>query len=458
MSKARDLGNRATDFVSVLDFGARGDGSTDDTAAIQAVIDSGKDVYFPAGNYSCGALTQTTNFQRFYANGQASIVKNANGVLMTSSGNYVEFNGIQFVGTGFTGNNIDSSGSNPRFIYCSSYGTPGRALKATGAHVQIIGTCGIYATTDATASGYDIEIGVSGTATLYHQLYGVYSGQATGGILLIDTGSHSIVGGQFGKLTVSSGTAPAGSNGGMTANARILGDVVVNLSNSTFTSCQFSTQTITFGAGTSQHSLDASNKTATATIVNNGNANSTIIRSTSAGGTYDFSYGPSSWTGSFKVDNVNNWTFANNAYLQNAKGIRFFDSTGSDHNGITLSAGDDWTIGANNGANFTTIASGSVGIFAAVGGANIAQFYASGVRPSTDDNLTLGTSTQRWQNVYGTSLRPGDGAPIWTSGSGTPEGAVTAPVGSLYTRTNGGASTTLYIKESGSGNTGWVAK
>jgi hypothetical protein len=44
------------------------------------------------------------------------------------------------------------------------------------------------------------------------------------------------------------------------------------------------------------------------------------------------------------------------------------------------------------------------------------------------------------------------------SGTGTPESAVTAPVGSIYLRTNGGANTTLYIKESGTGNTGWVAK
>ena len=41
---------------------------------------------------------------------------------------------------------------------------------------------------------------------------------------------------------------------------------------------------------------------------------------------------------------------------------------------------------------------------------------------------------------------------------GTPEGVYTAPVGSLYLRSNGGAGTTLYIKESGTGNTGWVAK
>lgn len=51
-----------------------------------------------------------------------------------------------------------------------------------------------------------------------------------------------------------------------------------------------------------------------------------------------------------------------------------------------------------------------------------------------------------------------NGGVIWRCGAGTPEGAVTAPVGSLYTRTDGGANTTLYVKESGVGNTGWVAK
>ena len=42
--------------------------------------------------------------------------------------------------------------------------------------------------------------------------------------------------------------------------------------------------------------------------------------------------------------------------------------------------------------------------------------------------------------------------------TGTPEGQITAPVGSLATRLDGGASTTLYVQESGTGNTGWVAK
>lgn len=45
-----------------------------------------------------------------------------------------------------------------------------------------------------------------------------------------------------------------------------------------------------------------------------------------------------------------------------------------------------------------------------------------------------------------------------TAGTGTPEAVVTAPVGSIFLRTDGGVSTTLYVKTSGAGNTGWTAK
>ena len=43
------------------------------------------------------------------------------------------------------------------------------------------------------------------------------------------------------------------------------------------------------------------------------------------------------------------------------------------------------------------------------------------------------------------------------TGNGSPEGVVTASVGRMYTRKDGGAGTTLYVKESGTGNTGWRA-
>jgi len=55
-------------------------------------------------------------------------------------------------------------------------------------------------------------------------------------------------------------------------------------------------------------------------------------------------------------------------------------------------------------------------------------------------------------------VRLGAAGPMWRAGSGSPESVVTAPVGSLYTRTDGGAATSLYVKETGAGNTGWVAK
>lgn len=49
----------------------------------------------------------------------------------------------------------------------------------------------------------------------------------------------------------------------------------------------------------------------------------------------------------------------------------------------------------------------------------------------------------------------GNGGPIITFGSGTPEGAITAPPGSLYLNSAGGANTTAYVKRAGTGNTGW---
>lgn len=53
--------------------------------------------------------------------------------------------------------------------------------------------------------------------------------------------------------------------------------------------------------------------------------------------------------------------------------------------------------------------------------------------------------------------RNGGVVPIF-EGTGTPESVLTSGIGSIAIRRDGGAATVLYIKETGSGNTGWVAK
>jgi hypothetical protein len=113
------------------------------------------------------------------------------------------------------------------------------------------------------------------------------------------------------------------------------------------------------------------------------------------------------------------------------------NTTGSNNTAVGFEALLSNTEGANNTAvgrrSMETITTGS---------SNTAVGDAADVLSATGDNQI--------------AIRAGDTK--WYSAAGTPEAAVTAGVGSLYTDTSGGSGTTLYVKESGTGNTGWVAK
>lgn len=66
---------------------------------------------------------------------------------------------------------------------------------------------------------------------------------------------------------------------------------------------------------------------------------------------------------------------------------------------------------------------------------------------------TAKISAPRYASINGTK-----GYPQALQGTGSPEGLVNAVVGSTYARTDGGAGSSFYVKETGSGTTGWVAK
>jgi hypothetical protein len=53
---ARTVDSKLKDVVNVKDFGAVGDGVVNDTAAIQAAVNSGKRVYIPSGTYLCNVV------------------------------------------------------------------------------------------------------------------------------------------------------------------------------------------------------------------------------------------------------------------------------------------------------------------------------------------------------------------------------------------------------------------
>lgn len=110
------------------------------------------------------------------------------------------------------------------------------------------------------------------------------------------------------------------------------------------------------------------------------------------------------------------------------------------------------------GSGETNFLSGERGIALAKESA-IGTFFAS-IEDKTEEAFKI------WHTLSGAlaydialrkqSIKVGGSAIYF--GAGSPEGAKTAAVGSIYFRTDGGALTALYVKETGAGNTGWVAK
>lgn len=431
----------ALEFVSLVSGG-------DWSAAINAALATGLPVYMPPGDYPANNLSQSTNYQAIRGAGanRTRLIKNANGPILTCAGDHVRLEGIGFRGDAasptYTGDNLVITGNHPMLLDCGSRWAYGRALKATGSHVQVFGTGDLWQTADATATGYDIEIGISGTATLYHELHGIYTGQATGGLLFIDCGSQSVIGGEFGKLTVQSGTSPAGVNGGKYLGPRILGNISVGLSSAIFAGCQIGAVVVTFEAGTSGCRLDASNTFQVgATISNLGNAsNNVIMREAGASGGQGIKFGDDAANVTMVADQSNGLFRFPKIRAGNNGGVVFRNAADSaDAGSVNVDASDNMSV-ANTTSNKTLTLS-------TTGATSRLQFYVNAIARMMVDAAGIRVGSL------------GTAAPTIDAGTGDPEGVVARPVGSIWMRSDGGAGTSQYVKESGgTGNTGWVAK
>jgi hypothetical protein len=104
-------------------------------------------------------------------------------------------------------------------------------------------------------------------------------------------------------------------------------------------------------------------------------------------------------------------------------------------------------VGDTN-ASLYMAAGGSGSIYLEMRATNPVHICPNGCETEVGGSLVVGGQVQVG----------GPAGPKWISGTGSPEGAVQCSVGCLYTRTDGGPGSTLYVKESGTGTLGWAAK
>jgi hypothetical protein len=141
----RTVESRLRDVVSVKDFGAAGDGVTDDTAAIQAAIDSlgevtGGTVYFPAGTYKTSSNIEIKSKTTLQGDGRQSLIKSTS-MTNLARGGQTQFYAIgksdfNVVNLGFDNSEISSFTSATRSFYfsgCSNYVVQNNYFKESGA-------------------------------------------------------------------------------------------------------------------------------------------------------------------------------------------------------------------------------------------------------------------------------------------------------------------------------------
>lgn len=120
--------NRLAQYVSVKDFGAVGDGVTDDSDAIQNALASNRAIYFPSGTYIVSKKIQVgnlSNFKLFGDGAGVSIIKaNQTAVFNQHMFNVDTCSNFEVCGLTFNqNNNANFTGAWPVFaaFYCSYF-------------------------------------------------------------------------------------------------------------------------------------------------------------------------------------------------------------------------------------------------------------------------------------------------------------------------------------------------
>jgi len=454
-------------IYNIKDYGAKGDGATDDTAAIQSVIDTlgptGGTILFPAGNFICASTLTVAAAQRgvnfvglggkssgattetmlTYTGAGTSFISARNTSAFSIENIYILYNNASF-----TGILIDVRGGNGgpdaaygviRDCHLVKSGSGGSAAALIALSKNII-----MKIENCMLSGGDVQIlGRDDSTTDYCN--GLEIDHCTfrnAAVAAIKNAGEAwsinncifetIAGGKAGAYTHDAGVKGLG----VTFDGCWFGDV---------TAAAGGDQITWSGDGLNIRGCTLSANTGSDLVVFDENGCEGIMINGNVLGYADVAINFGATTGHYDVNIQNNayrnvTTEMNNPphlwSIMKADGTR---PAYIDKNGLLWQVRD-----ATDGVLASTVLGDASSRFSR----------------RTDGKMTWGNGTDAGDTFLARSAPKvflvNNEVKIAT-GAGSPENVVTAPVGSLYLRTDGGANTTLYIKETGATNTGWQA-
>jgi len=440
--------------VSVKDFGATGNGTTDDTAAIQAALDTQQKVYAPTGTYSYTALTIPRGAQLVGDGYESTTFDCASGSSGTSSISFlanataslrvvgVLLEGIRFQTSASLGSGVDWTNCEKSIMQgCSIKGFPESGLRLGMDSTTFSGSYyNTFISNEIRENGKGVHFfngGGFGSANTNTFIGGQINANTTHGIhfegdatnvcfygMSIENNAYMLLHEGTGGGCVYSGCRFEGASGTRLVTLGASSDDILFSGN-------------TLSGTTTFSNLGITNKVSGNSGVGFENRNSAEpLRATTTSDVTD------------TIQQISGQTSLMQQFLESDGTIRRQIKSDFSENVITTSGGTCYATQVEGEANTSWLITANGDQYIGDGTVGVSKFLQHW--DATTINLL--------KNVrFGAEVRLGSTIKV-LHGTGTPEAAITAVVGSTYHRDDGGAGTSFYVKETGTGNTGWVAK